>query len=262
MALSTSLAPLLLGWPWDKPAPTPAPEPEPQSFLEVTLLSVLFCWALPYVLLQLLDSPEAEDRVRRMSDAVARAPGSLVRSASGKLMMPKGGKIYRAVCELQAGMSAKGVSGRVELIQVEGVGWTTITYDVRGLKPGSHGFHINELADFSDSSLAGAGPIYNPFGKAHGGPGDLERKVGDLGNIVADKKGVAKGEMVDHLVKLSGKTSVIGRSVIVHADADDLGKGDNSKADLKPPQNGFVSLVTGNAGGRLAGGEIKSLPVM
>ena len=104
-----------------------------------------------------------------------------MRSASGKLMMPKGGKIYRAVCELQAGVSGdrrppKGVSGRVELIQVEGVGWTTITYDVRGLKPGSHGFHINELADFSDSSLAGAGPIYNPFGKAHGGPGDLERK--------------------------------------------------------------------------------------
>ena len=34
--------------------------------------------------------------------------------------------------------------------------------------------------------------------------------------------------MVDHLVKLKGPTSVIGRSFMVHADPDDLGRGDNS----------------------------------
>ena len=45
---------------------------------------------------------------------------------------------------------------------------------------------------------------------------------------------------------------------MVHADPDDLGLGDNSKAaEAGPPQNGFVSKVTGNAGARIACGEIK-----
>jgi Cu-Zn family superoxide dismutase len=70
--------------------------------------------------------------------------------------------------------------------------------------------------------------------------------VGDLGNIVADESGVAQGEMVDGLIKLSGEFSVIGRSMMVHADVDDLGKGGH---DLSP--------TTGNAGARIACGEIK-----
>ena len=49
---------------------------------------------------------------------------------------------------------------------------------------------------------------------------------------------------------------------MVHADPDDLGKGDNSKAgEPGPPQNGCVSKVTGNAGARIACGEILSFPI-
>lgn len=122
---------------------------------------------------------------------------------------------------------------------------------------GKHGFHIHEKADFSNG-CASAGPHYNPFGKTHGAPEDEERHVGDLGNIIVDGSGNSKGELSDRLVKLFGETSVIGRSVMVHADEDDLGKGDNSKAgEAGAPQNGFVSKVTGNAGARIACGEIK-----
>ena len=41
---------------------------------------------------------------------------------------------------------------------------------------------------------------------------------------------------------------------MVHADPDDLGKGDSSQCS--PPINGKCSKVTGNAGARIACGEI------
>ena len=55
--------------------------------------------------------------------------------------------------------------------------------------------------------------------------------------------------MHDHLVKLIGPLSVIGRAVVVHADRDDLGKGGHE-----------LSLTTGNAGGRVACGVIGIAP--
>ena len=100
---------------------------------------------------------------------------------------------------------------------------------------------------------------YNPFGKTHGGPDDSNRHVGDLGNITADLTGTAKGVIRSSLVKLSGAYSVMGRSIMVHQDEDDLGRGDNSQADVKPPVNGKVSKITGNAGARIACGEIKAV---
>ena len=90
-----------------------------------------------------------------------------------------------------------------------------------------------------------AGPHWNPHGHSHGGPQDEERHAGDLGNIEADSDGVAEGVISDHLVRLDGEFSVLGRSVMVHADPDDLGKGGHE-----------LSLTTGNAGGRIACGEI------
>ena len=126
-----------------------------------------------------------------------------------------------------------------------------ICWDVTGLKPGLHGFHIHEKADFSNGCLS-AGPHYNPFGKVHGGHDDEERHVGDMGNITADATGRSKDCMTDHLIKIMGEYTVVGRSVMVHADPDDLGRGDHSQ----PGVNGFTSKTTGNAGARIACGEI------
>jgi Cu-Zn family superoxide dismutase len=120
------------------------------------------------------------------------------------------------------------------------------------------GFHVHETSDFSKGCLS-AGPHYNPFGKTHGGPSDAERHVGDLGNIEAGPEGVASGVIVDRFIKLQGPTSVLGRSIMVHADPDDCGRGDNSMGHVKPPVNGKCSKVTGNAGARVACGEIRPL---
>lgn len=77
--------------------------------------------------------------------------------------------------------------------------------------------------------------------KTHGAPEDETRHVGDLGNIVADEQGIAKGTITDKLISLSGPYSVIGRTIVVHEGVDDLGKGNHE-----------FSLTTGNAGGRAA----------
>jgi Cu-Zn family superoxide dismutase len=83
---------------------------------------------------------------------------------------------------------------------------------------------------------------FNPYGKDHGGPDDKERHVGDLGNLVTDKNGIAKYTQRDTMIKLRGsKCNIIGRGLIIHEDEDDLGKGGHKD-----------SLITGHAGKRIA----------
>jgi len=103
---------------------------------------------------------------------------------------------------------------------------------------------------FSLPALAGmhrtpSSNIISSSGKTHGAPGDEQRMVGDLGNIVADEQGVCVVDIEDSVVKLIGPHSVIGRSVVVAAGQDDQGRGGHEN-----------SLSTGNAGPRIAAGVI------
>jgi Cu-Zn family superoxide dismutase len=52
-------------------------------------------------------------------------------------------------------------------------------------------------------------------------------------------------DMSDSFISLSGPNSILGRSLVVHADIDDLGKGGHD-----------LSKTTGNAGARLSCGII------
>lgn len=67
-----------------------------------------------------------------------------------------------------------------------------------------------------------------------------------MGNINANESGVATVDIMDAQISLQpGLTSIIGRSLVVHEDVDDLGQGGHKD-----------SKTTGNAGGRLACGVI------
>jgi Cu-Zn family superoxide dismutase len=114
--------------------------------------------------------------------------------------------------------------------------------DVYGLSPGKHGFHVHEHGDCSAHDASSAGGHFNPTNKKHGGPGNPERHVGDLGNLEADSSGHAHYERVDDLLELEGKNSIVGLSVVVHAKEDDL-----------------KSQPTGNSGDRIGCGVIESM---
>ena len=103
---------------------------------------------------------------------------------------------------------------------------------------------MHVFGDLSDN-LNAAGVIFNPFGRNHGAPEDEERMVGDIGNIEAGDDGIAHVHIEDRLVKLIGPHSIIGRSLIITSNEDDLGRGGHE-----------LSLSTGNSGLRSAGAVV------
>lgn len=118
-----------------------------------------------------------------------------------------------------------------------------ITYEVTGMTPNkTRGFHIHEVGDCSSDDGMSAGGHFNPGGHEHGSLHDEDSHAGDLGNITSDDKGSAVGR-ISHVKKISldsdDATNIVGRSVIVHAAADDL-----------------ISQPTGDAGPRVACGVI------
>jgi superoxide dismutase, Cu-Zn family len=115
-----------------------------------------------------------------------------------------------------------------------------VVADIQGLKPGKHGFHIHEKGDCSAPDAASAGGHFNPAMKHHGGPDTLDHHAGDLGNIVTDASGKTHLDWKGKL-SLTGKDSIIGKSVVVHEKEDDL------KTD-----------PAGNSGARVACGAINA----
>ena len=146
------------------------------------------------------------------------------------------GTATRAVAVLRP-TAGSTVSGTITFTKVQdGI---KVVADIDGLKPGVHGFHVHEFGDLTAADGTSAGGHFNPHNTAHGAPSDQLRHVGDLGNVVADEHGHAHYEWTDSMIKFSGIDSIIGRSVVVHAGADDL-----------------HSQPTGNAGARVAAGVI------
>jgi superoxide dismutase, Cu-Zn family len=113
----------------------------------------------------------------------------------------------------------------------------------QGLRPErEHGFHIHEAGDCSSGDGMSAKGHFNPHGKPHGDPKSAERHAGDLPSLKAGKDGRAKLDVtVDAITIGAGPTGIVGRGLIIHADADD-----------------YKTQPTGNTGARLACGVIKA----
>ena len=102
-----------------------------------------------------------------------------------------------------------------------------IVVTVRSLTPGKHGVHIHENGDCSASNAASAGGHFNPTGAPHGGPESGQHHAGDLGNLEAGADGSGTLTITtDALTVGPGDRSIVGRSIVIHADPDDLSAGD------------------------------------
>lgn len=116
-----------------------------------------------------------------------------------------------------------------------------IVAHITGAPPGTHGFHVHEIGDCSSPDFKSAAGHFDPTEMPHGAPTDMERHAGDLGNVEVAEDGTAHHEMASSMLTVSpGPSSVVGRGVILHENADDL-----------------VTQPTGAAGGRLACGVIE-----
>ena len=141
--------------------------------------------------------------------------------------------------------------GAVATAEVAGTGITgTVTFrdtghgialEARfsGLSAGPHGFHVHEKGDCS-GDFSAAGAHFNPGGHAHAGPAAAEAHAGDLGNLMVEADGSAQMAMMSQRLTLDdGPNGIIGKSVILHAQEDDL-----------------ATQPTGNSGARIACGVI------
>jgi Cu-Zn family superoxide dismutase len=132
--------------------------------------------------------------------------------------------------------SKSSVSGKATFTEKNG--FVTFKATISGLTPGVHGIHIHEKADCSAADAASAGGHWNPTFKKHGKWGEGEYHKGDIGNITADTNGNATITLKTNewCIGCGDVTKdVLGKGLIVHANADDL-----------------TSQPTGNAGGRIA----------
>ena len=119
-----------------------------------------------------------------------------------------------------------------------------ITIDINPsakLSPGLHGFHVHESGDLTEGCKSLCAH-YNPDRVQHGGLRSKERHRGDLGNIKVHGDGSVSQTITATRLDLK---EIIGRSVIVHKDKDDLGRGTNPE-----------SPKTGNSGERVLCGVI------
>lgn len=131
------------------------------------------------------------------------------------------------------------VKGKITFTEIgEGV---RVIADLEGLTPGSHGFHIHEFGR-CEGDFTSAGDHFNPEKHSHGSPESENRHAGDLGNIEANEQGIAHYDQINTMLELEGANSIIGKSVIVHADKDD-----------------FVTQPSGNSGGRIGCGIIEAV---
>ena len=117
----------------------------------------------------------------------------------------------------------------------------TVTIEIQNASPGLHGVHIHEFGDCSSPDGKSAGGHWNPTNVDHGKWGEDPFHLGDIGNITVGEDGTGSIELTTDLWEIGtgSDIDVVGKSIIVHADADD-----------------FVSQPSGNAGARIGCGVI------
>jgi len=133
------------------------------------------------------------------------------------------------------------VEGEI-VIKDKGVTQVEINAIFSKLPPGKHGFHIHKAGDLRGEGCQGACAHYHTGPPCdHGaepGYNKRPRHTGDLGNLEMPKSGPLEKKW---LLKGTRVRDLWGRSLIIHADEDDLGLGSHED-----------SKTTGHSGARIA----------
>lgn len=90
--------------------------------------------------------------------------------------------------------------------------------NIKGLpRPGLFGMHFHEFPSLGPGLCQTVGEHYNPFRMKHGDKDDVQRHLGDLGNIVAGPTGRSHVVKNDWYISLNPKSlnSVVGKPVVV-----------------------------------------------
>jgi Cu-Zn family superoxide dismutase len=130
------------------------------------------------------------------------------------------------------GMAVFTLSGNTVMLNIE----------IKNVSPGVHAVHIHEYGDCSSPDGKSAGGHWNPTDVAHGKWGEGEFHLGDIGNMTVGDDGTGTIELSTELWEIGTGSirDVVGKGIIVHADADD-----------------FISQPSGNAGARIGCGVIE-----
>jgi len=126
-------------------------------------------------------------------------------------------RLQRAIANM-APVSGTLVSGKLLVFAVDG--GVRIEGELGGLgRNATHAIHIHERGDCSAADGSSAGGHFNPAATAHGRVGHGAHHAGDMDNIVANARGVAKVDVrADGVTLGSGAANdVLGRAIIVHA---------------------------------------------
>ena len=157
------------------------------------------------------------------------------------------------------------LTGYVLFMQFSPLSPVNVEVKLSGLYPGKHGFHIHEKGlpkgtKTIDCKILGG--HFNPYSTIHGSYLlGTPRHVGDLiNNLKVDSSGDVHVTFIDTLISLyPGKNNIINRSIVIHKKEDDEGIPGLIALQSGKTMNKkeLESLKTGNAGDRIACGNIK-----
>lgn len=141
-----------------------------------------------------------------------------------------------------ASKSDSHVTGAATFSQADGK--VTLRLQIEGAEPGMHAIHLHEKGDCTAPDGTSAGGHWNPAHVDHGKWGTSPFHRGDIGVFEAGADGKGTLTLTTDLWTIGGapETDVVGKAVIIHAKTDD-----------------FATQPTGNAGGRIGCGVVRSI---
>ncbi len=171
-----------------------------------------------------------------LTAALAAAP-----AAAQTLMLDPGGEAPEPVMAAAASLqptAGNQAHGSVRLQETEA--GLAVQAEIAGLPAGStHAYHVHIYGDCTGSDGKSAGTHFHFDGSSLDPPAEIDEITGNLGELIADDRGMATHRALIPQASLQGEYTLLGRSIVIHAKPNDA---------TQPP--------IGAAGDRLACGVI------